>query len=149
MQPHTLNSNTVNPANLLEIQVLSKIVTELRTKKDISGTIPYLAKIVQIVDNQKIEKDHNYHRQMKEYRQVQSRAHFDLGQAYFETHQYTSSETYLSMAAKTWENLLKYENMLELKDCLHVVYDYLKTCYESMGKNQLAQHMESRKTKLR
>ncbi|CAO3703833.1 unnamed protein product [Rhizopus stolonifer] len=124
MQPHTLNSNTANPANLLEIQVLSKIVAELQTKKDISGTIPYLAKIVQIVDNQKIEKDQNYQRQMKEYRQIQSRAHFDLGQAYFETHQYTSSEIYLSMAAKTWENLLKHENMLELKDCLYVVYDH-------------------------
>ncbi|KAG1462068.1 hypothetical protein G6F46_001091 [Rhizopus delemar] len=151
MQPQSLISNTVNPANLLEIQILSNIITELHSKNDIRGSIPYLAKIVQIIDNQKLERGSDkdrYYRQLNEYRKVQSRAHFDLGEAYFKTQDFISSEISLSIAVKSWEKLLKYENTVEFKKDLSIAYDYLKICYESMGKHQLAQYMESRKAKL-
>lgn len=151
MQPQSLYSHSVNPVHLLEIQVLSQVVHQLQSKNDIRGSIPYLAKIVQIIDNQRLEKTNNrdlYFRQLNEYRKVQSRAHFDLAEAYFKTHDFILSEASFSIAVKNWEKLMEHEEQAEVKELLSKSYDYLKTCYEAMGKDQLAYFAEVKKNKL-
>ncbi|KAI8876088.1 hypothetical protein K501DRAFT_262735 [Backusella circina FSU 941] len=152
VQPQTLISNTVNPANLLELQVLSKIVQDLDNKNDIKGAIPYLAKMTQIVDNQAITKPTdqaklpNYHLQMNELSKTKANAHAQLAEAFYKTHDFMQCESSLTVSIKIWEKLVRHDT--SIIPLLTSAYDRLKLCYEALGKNQMANNIESRKTKL-
>ncbi|KAI8982213.1 hypothetical protein BDF20DRAFT_912408 [Mycotypha africana] len=161
-KPEALHSKTVNPANLLELQVLTKIVTDLQKRKQkdgIRGSIPYLAKIVQIVENQTLEKPSlsasqqekdKYYKRLNELRKVQADAYAQLADAYFRTQNFILCESNLSIAVKHWEKLLEHDAS-SVKYCqtrLKDAYEQLAEAYEQMGKENLAQHMKTRKAKL-
>jgi hypothetical protein len=157
-QPQALRSNSVNPANLVELQVLTKIVTQLQNNNDIKGSIPYLAKIVQIVSNQRLErptsasedKQQHYYQQLNELSKVQADAYAQLADAYFQTQQFITCESNLILSVKIWERLLKHDPAsIEItKLRLKIAYKQLSEAYEAMGKTQLAQHMESKLERL-
>lgn len=154
--PQSLQSNSINPANLLEIQVLTQVINELQSKNDIKGTIPYLAKIVQIVDNQKLDRpsrdegqaklDH-YYQQLNQLRKVKADAHAQLANAYFQTQQFILCESSLILSVKIWEKLVQHSSE-DFSVQLKSGYSQLKACYEAMGKNQLAQHADNKLAKL-
>lgn len=150
-QPQALRSNSVNPANLVELEVLTKIVTQLQNNNDIKGSIPYLAKIVQIVANQRLERPtsasedkQHYHQQLNELSKVQADAYAQLADAYFQTQQFIACESNLILSVKIWERLLKHDpaSIETTKLRLKTAYKQLSEVYEAMGKTQLAQHME-------
>jgi hypothetical protein len=154
--PQSLHSNSVNPANLLELQVLTKVITQLQSNNDIRGSIPYLAKIVQIIDHQKLDrpnrdedaiKQQHYYRQLNELRKVKADAYAQLADAYFQTQQYVLCESSLLVSVKIWENLVRHDALQETS-ALKLAYEQLKACYEQMGKTQLAQHMETKLSRL-
>ncbi|KAI8070176.1 hypothetical protein BDF21DRAFT_425143 [Thamnidium elegans] len=145
--PQSLHSSSINPANLVELQVLTQVITQLQSTNDIAGAIPYLAKIVQIVNNQKLVKPSeptaNYYQQLNQLRLVQADAYSQLADAYFHTQQFIKCESNLLQSVRIWEKLVQHGNASEdLKPRLKQAYGMLKTCYEDMGKGQLAQHME-------
>lgn len=151
--PQSLNSSSINPANLLEIQVLTQVIADLQSKNDIKGSIPYLAKIVQIIDNQKLVKPSRdepkdaYYKQFNQLRKVKADAYSQLADAYFHTQQFIICENTLLVSVKIWEKLVQHTN----EDCtlqLKKGYEQLKTCYEDMGKLQLAQHIENKLDRL-
>lgn len=150
-QPQALRSNSVNPANLVELEVLTKIVTQLQNNNDIKGSIPYLAKIVQIVANQRLERPtsasedkQHYYQQLNELSKVQADAYAQLADAYFQTQQFITCESNLILSVKIWERLLKHDpaSIETTKLRLKTAYKQLSEVYEAMGKTQLAQHME-------
>lgn len=150
-QPQALRSNSVNPANLVELEVLTKIVTQLQNNNDIKGSIPYLAKIVQIVANQRLERPasasedkQHYYQQLNELSKVQADAYAQLADAYFQTQQFITCESNLILSVKIWERLVKHDpaSVETTKLRLKTAYKQLSEAYEAMGKTQLAQHME-------
>jgi hypothetical protein len=151
--PQSLHSSTVNPANLLELQVLTQVATQLQCNNDIRGSIPYLAKIAQIVDNQKLarpareEPQDNYYAQLNQLRKVKADAYAQLADAYFKTQQFVLCESSLLSSVKIWEKLVQHTNE-DLSVQLKAGYKQLKACYEAMGKTQLARHMETKLSKL-
>lgn len=150
-QPQALRSNSVNPANLVELEVLTKIVTQLQNNNDIKGSIPYLAKIVQIVANQRLERPasasedkQHYYQQLNELSKVQADAYAQLADAYFQIQQFITCESNLILSVKIWERLVKHDpaSVETTKLRLKTAYKQLSEAYEAMGKTQLAQHME-------
>lgn len=161
-KPQALNSSSVNPANLVELQVLTKVITQLQNNGDIRGSIPYLAKVVQIVDNQKLDKPdpetlktdnyqrQKYHKQLNELRKVKADAYANLADAYFHTQQFVVCETSLLISVKIWEKLKQYEpNEIEASNAhLKAAYQQLLEAYEAMNKPHMAQHMANKLSKL-
>ncbi|CEP14659.1 hypothetical protein [Parasitella parasitica] len=156
-QPQSLQSNSVNPANLVELQVLTRIVEQLQTNNDMKGSIPYLAKIVQIVANQRLEKPspttkdkQHYYQQLNELSKVQADAYAQLAAAYFQTQQFISCEANLILSVKMWEKLLRHDpaSIDTTKLRLKAAYKQLAEAYAAMGKLQLAQHMEAKLERL-
>lgn len=153
--PQSLHSSSVNPANLLELQVLTKVVTQLQSDNNIRGSIPYLAKIVQIVEHHKLDrpdrndatKKQRYYQQLNELRKVKANAYAQLAGAYFQTQQYVLCESSLLVSVKIWENLALHD-ALQDTGVLRLAYEQLKASYEQMGKTQLAQHMETKLSRL-
>ncbi|KAL9541094.1 hypothetical protein PS6_010461 [Mucor atramentarius] len=133
-QPQALRSNSVNPSNLVELQVLTKIVTQLQGSNDMKGSIPYLAKIVQIVANQRLEKP-------------SPAAPDESKQRYYqqlnELSKFITCESNLILSVKIWERLLKHDpaSIDTITPRLKAAYKQLNEAYEAMGKTQLAQHM--------
>ena len=151
--PQSLQSKSVNPSNLLELQVLTQVVTQLQANKDVRGSIPYLAKIAQIVENQTLVKptekeglDH-YYQQLNQLNKVKADANAQLGNAYFQTQQFILCESVLLRSVKLWENLVQHTTE-NFNPQLKASYQQLKTCYESLGKTQLAQHMDIKLSKV-
>lgn len=154
--PQSLHSNSINPANLLEIQVLTQVINELQSKNDIKGSIPYIAKIAQIIDNQKLERPareegqeklEHYYQQLNQLRKVKADAHAQLADAYFQTQQFILCESSLIQSVKIWEKLVQHSSE-DFSVPLKKGYLQLKACYEAMGKNQLAQHMDTKLSRL-
>jgi hypothetical protein len=156
--PQSLTSSSINPANLLEIQVLTQVIVQLQNNGDVKGSIPYLAKITQIIDNQKLDKKplksegkeklNGYYKQLNQYQKVKADAHAQLADAYFKTRQYMLCESTLLFSVKIWEKLVLHTNeefTLQLKGG----YEQLKVCYENMGKLQLAQHIDNKLIKMK
>lgn len=152
--PQSLNSNTVNPANLLELQVLTQVATQLQSNNDIQGSIPYLAKIAQIVDNQKLDRpppeepQENYYQQFNQLREIKADAYAQLADAYFKTNQFVLCENSLLSSVKIWEKLVQHSKGEDFTRQRRAGYEQLKACYEAMGKTQLSQHMETKISKL-
>ncbi|KAI8340166.1 hypothetical protein BC941DRAFT_419597, partial [Chlamydoabsidia padenii] len=148
--PHSLRSTSINPANLLELEVLSRIVSEKHTNNDVRGSIPYLAKMAQIIDNQRLEKGSTL-QQQQALSTLQADAHRQLGQAYMNTGQYTQAEASLTNSTKKLEYLLKgggdNNNNKMITNQLLQGYDLLKECFEVLGKPHMVQGMENRKLK--
>ncbi|CAO3597866.1 unnamed protein product [Absidia cylindrospora] len=151
--PHSLKSTSINPANLIELEVLSQIVSEKQNNNDIRGSIPYLAKMAQIIDNQRLEQvtDNNEQQQRIQQRtlySLQADAHRQLGQAYLGTGLYTQAEASLSITIQRLESLLK-DNNGSTDTVLQLLqgYDLLKECFQVMNKPHLVQGMENRKLK--
>ncbi|KAI8147941.1 hypothetical protein BJV82DRAFT_575087 [Fennellomyces sp. T-0311] len=132
---HYLQSQHINPASLVELRVLSQVADQMQKEDDIKGSIPYLAKICQIVDNQhtkdKVSLD-----------QIRAQAHAQLADAYFKSHQFIQCEATLTIAVKIWEK------SNSSRQQLLNAYGLLKACYETMGKQKLADYMDQRKVKL-
>ncbi|KAG0169992.1 hypothetical protein DFQ28_002720 [Apophysomyces sp. BC1034] len=155
---YALNSQSVNPANLLELQVLAQVVIDLQNKNNIRGSIPYLAKIAQIVDNQQLTKPsgtseedrHRYEKQKNELDKVKADAHAQLADAYFKIGNYINAEASLSFSVAIWEKLLQrqQQDVPDIRSFLLKAYDRLKECYEIMDKQKMATFMEARKSKL-
>jgi hypothetical protein len=145
--PQSLRSSTVNPANLVELQVLTQVVTQLQSKDDILGSIAYLSKIVQIIENQRLDKPNgnkeHYYQQFNQLRIVKADAHAQLADAYFKTQQFILCESSLLTSVKIWEKLVQHNDQ-DFSTQLKHGYGQLKTCYEAMGKNQLAQYMDTK-----
>lgn len=146
--PQSLHSSSVNPANLVELQVLTQVVSQLQSQGDVKGSIPYLSKIVQILENQQLEKPsdgnkEHYYQQFNQLRRVKADAHAQLGHAYFETQQYLMCETSLLTSVKIWEKLVQHHDV-DFGMQLSCAYEQLKSCYEAMGKTQLAHYMETK-----
>ncbi|KAI9360687.1 hypothetical protein BD770DRAFT_384628 [Pilaira anomala] len=153
--PQQLHSSSINPANLVELQVLTQVVAQLQSNEDIRGSIPYLAKIVQILENQKLEKPKGdqdklgYYKQYNQLRLVQADAHAQLAEAYFKTQQFISCESSLLKSVKIWEKLVQHGNVTgDLRPQLTQAYIQLQESYEAMGKAQLAQHIENKLARL-
>ncbi|KAI9270527.1 hypothetical protein BDA99DRAFT_534639 [Phascolomyces articulosus] len=123
--PHYLQSQHINPASLVELQVLSKVATEMQLQDNVKGSIPYLAKICQIVDNQQTDSK-------KAMDQIRAQAHVQLADAYFKSHQFVQCEASLSIAVKLWE-----KSRLDNQQHLASAYDQLKACYETLEKYKL------------
>ncbi|KAI9027155.1 hypothetical protein CLU79DRAFT_717207 [Phycomyces nitens] len=142
-------------SNLLELQVLTQVVVQHQAKNDIRGSIPYLAKIAQIIDNQRIVKptidscQSTYDIQTRELAKLKADAHSQLADAYFKTANHVQCEASLTLSVKIWERLQKDQtNNADIRPLLLNAYDQLKECYEALGKPSMAKHMETRKTKL-
>ncbi|KAI7900998.1 uncharacterized protein BX663DRAFT_553635 [Cokeromyces recurvatus] len=162
-QPHSLNSSSINPANLLELQVLTKVIGQLQSNGDIQGSIPYLAKVVQIIDHQQLDRPSRevmqtdpkrkaaYYEQLNELRKVKAEAYAQLADAYFKVHNFISCETYLLFSVKIWENLIEHERLRidsSYEERLKIAYKQLLDAYEAMGKSNLAYHIKVKLKKL-
>ncbi|CAO3628248.1 unnamed protein product [Cunninghamella echinulata] len=168
--PYNLQTTSINPANLMELQVLSQVVTDKQGKNDIIGSIPYLAKMTQIIDHQQIPKqndDNNnnnssnncnnnnslqYNKQEQEriLFSLQADAHKQLGDAYLKTGQYIQAEASFTMSTKRLELLCKKKNIKpnnETKLELIQLYDKLIQCYQYMNKPHMVRGIEDRKLK--
>lgn len=139
--PHFLVSKSMNPASLQELQVLQHVATRLQNQGDVKGSIPYLAKICQIVDNQRPEPEHRDAMDT-----VRAQAHAQLAEAYFKTFQFTLCESQWMLALDIWEK--RVSDDASLRESLLHAYDQLKSCYETLGKTQMAHYMDKRKSKL-
>ncbi|OAD78473.1 hypothetical protein PHYBLDRAFT_163578 [Phycomyces blakesleeanus NRRL 1555(-)] len=149
-------------SHLLELQVLTQVVLQHQEKNDIRGSIPYLAKIAQIIDNQRIVKptddidasQSTYDSQIRELNKLKADAHSQLADAYFKTANHVQCEASLTWSVKIWERLIKQDKTTkttandDIKPLLLNAYDQLKECYEALGKPSMAKHMETRKAKL-
>ncbi|KAI8350346.1 hypothetical protein EDC96DRAFT_519641 [Choanephora cucurbitarum] len=151
--PQTIISSSVNPANLLELKVLSNIVSQLQEQGDMGQAIPYLAKMVQIVDSQRLEKPTDpqnktpYYSQLNELQKLKADAYSQLAFAYLKTHQFVQCESWLTSSIKLWEKLIRYDP--QGQPSLMVAYEALIECYMAMGKDHLAQHIQTRLCKLK
>ena len=91
-----------------------------------------------------------YYQQYNELRKIQANAHYQLADACYHIKDFVTCESSLTLAVKQWEKLVlhnpEYQN--ELSPLLLRSYETLKLCYEAMGKLQMAQYMDTRKTKL-
>ncbi|KAI8372154.1 hypothetical protein BD560DRAFT_395328 [Blakeslea trispora] len=152
--PQAIISSSVNPANLLELKVLSSIVSQLQDQGDVGQAIPYLAKMVQIVDSQRLdpkptdpERRPAYYQQFNELQKLKAESYSQLAFAYLATHQFIPCESWLTSAVKVWEKLVRHDP--SLVESLTVAYEKLIECYLAMGKNQLAQHISTRLQKLK
>ncbi|KAF7725887.1 hypothetical protein EC973_009219 [Apophysomyces ossiformis] len=159
---YALSSQSVNPANLLELQVLAQVVVDLQNKNNIRGSIPYLAKIAQIVDNQRLTKPQGttdaeksrYEKQSIELNKVKADAHAQLADAYYRIGNYVNAEASLSFSVDIWEKLLQRQTQqnaneeADIRAFLLKAYDRLKECYEVLDKQKMASYMEARKSKL-
>jgi murein L,D-transpeptidase YcbB/YkuD len=156
---HSLRSTSINPANLIELQLLSQIVTQKQSANDIRGSIPYLAKMAQIIDNQRLEttvaasspQQQQLQQQQHTLRLLQADAHRQLGQAYMKIGQYIQAEASLTITIQRLESLLKGDNAATshtiVVNQLIEGYDLLKECFELLGKPHMVQGMENRKRK--
>lgn len=158
---YSLRSTSINPANLIELELLSQIVTERQSANDICGSIPYLAKMAQIIDNQRLEEtlaasspqqqQQQQRQQRQTFRLLQADAHRQLGQAYMKTGQYIQAEASLSITIQRLESLMKDDTTATshtiIVNQLIEGYDLLKECFELLGKPHMVQGMENRKRK--
>ncbi|KAI9482530.1 hypothetical protein BDB00DRAFT_879127 [Zychaea mexicana] len=136
--PHYLQSHYINPASLMELKVLSQVVTQMQQQGNVKGSIPYLAKICQIVDNQQTQD-----KKKTALDPVRAQAHAQLADAYFKTQQWVQCEASLTLAVKIWEK----DRDSNATSLAHA-YDQLIPCYETLGKQKMAEYMEQRKAKL-
>ncbi|KAI8097977.1 uncharacterized protein B0P05DRAFT_522811 [Gilbertella persicaria] len=155
--PQTIISSSINPANLLELQVLTNITSQLQSQGDIQNSIPYLAKIVQIVESQRLgekptepEKRQGYYKQFNELRKIKAEAYAHLADAYFKTQQFVQCESSLLISVKIWEKLVQHEpeEAEHSNKQLQIAYKQLYACYKAMGKTQLAEHIQTKLSRL-
>ena len=135
--PHYLQSQYINPASLVELQVLSQVATGMQQQGNVKGSIPYLAKICQIVDNQRTDNKPGLD-------QIRAQAHSQLADAYFKAQQFVQCEASLNLAVKIWEKA----KTTTTTDYLLSAYDQLVGCYEALGKSKMIEYMQQRKAKL-
>ncbi|KAI9303296.1 hypothetical protein BJ944DRAFT_268658 [Cunninghamella echinulata] len=174
--PYNLQTTSINPANLMELQVLSQVVADKQGKNDIKGSIPYLAKMTQIIDHQQIPKqngnnknnnisdknnndnsnsnNNNPQSNKKEQQRIlfslQADAYKQLGDAYLKTGQYIQAEASFTMSTKRLELLCKKNDVRpnnETRLELMELYDKLIQCYQYMNKPHMVRGIEDRKLK--
>lgn len=145
-QPQQLNSQSLNPASLMEINVLKRVAME-QQKTNVQASIPYYAKICQIVDNQRLPDNDTM-----PLNTIRADAHAQLADAYYKVQNWIQCEASLMVAVKIWERMLEMpeesDGKLTAKTRLGEAYDILRTCYNTLGKSRLAELMEKRKSKL-
>ncbi|KAG2219099.1 hypothetical protein INT45_005830 [Circinella minor] len=140
--PHYLQSQYINPASLVELQVLDQVVTGMQQQGNVKGSIPYLAKICQIVDNQ-----HTDNKTALD--QIRAQAHAQLADAYFKAQQFIQCEASLNLAIKIWEKATNTKSPETTTiNYLLSAYDQLIECYEVLGKSKMIEYIKQRKTKL-
>lgn len=144
--PQYLHSESINPANLLELKVLHQIATKLQSEGNVKGSIPYFAKICQIVDNQRIDGD-DTDAKRDALDTIRAQAHIQLADAYFKTLQFTQCESSLSLAVKIFEKQMQRDIIID-RNQLARAYEQLHDCYDALGKHQLADFMDERRQKL-
>ncbi|KAI8377792.1 uncharacterized protein BYT42DRAFT_571716 [Radiomyces spectabilis] len=155
--PHALGSQSINPSKLMELEVLSQVVSTLQAKNDFKASIPYLAKMAQIVDNQQIgpsspsspSSQTPEQRRQQQYLldKLKADAHARLADAYYKTGRFIESEASLSLSVKLWETLMS-KGYDDVRPLLMKAYDSLGQCYEALHKPQMVKHMQTRKQKL-
>ncbi|KAI7862392.1 hypothetical protein BDF14DRAFT_100405 [Spinellus fusiger] len=132
-------------------------VMGLQDNTNIKGSIPYLAKMVQWVENQSITKVVDadeaqrslYQKQTLQLSLLKADAHAQLADAFFKAKNHVQCEASLTFSIKIWERLMKQkESPQEIPLLLSNAYDQLKECYEVLGKTSMACHIETRKIKL-
>ncbi|ORY91234.1 hypothetical protein BCR43DRAFT_498735 [Syncephalastrum racemosum] len=127
--PHSLLTHRNNPASAMELRILEAVVQDCPTVK---ASIPYLAKICQIVDQDSPPE-------------TRARAHVRLANAYFKTQQFIQCEASLTHAVKLYEKSDNNNN--DNGEELDQAYAQLRDCYDALGKRQLAEHIETRRQK--
>ena len=145
-QPQQLHSQTLNPASLMEINVLKRVAME-QQKTNVRASIPYFAKICQIVDNQRSPDDDPMPLNI-----IRADAHAQLADAYYKVQNWIQCEASLMVAVKIWERMLEMPEETDGKMTaltrLGNAYDLLRICYGSLGNSRLAELMDKRKSKL-
>ncbi|CAO3633761.1 unnamed protein product [Cunninghamella blakesleeana] len=171
--PYNLQNTSINPANLMELQVLSQVVLDKQKQNDIKGSIPYLAKMTQIIDHQQLSTTKQHKKQkddgnyddnignnvddMNDQKEkerllfsLQAEAHKQLADSYLKTGQYIQAEASYTISTKRLETLCKKNNEKpnnETRLELIQIYDNLIECYQMMNKPHMVRGIENRKLK--
>ncbi|CDH51563.1 predicted protein [Lichtheimia corymbifera JMRC:FSU:9682] len=100
-QPQQLNSQSLNPATVMEINVLKRVAME-QQRTNPGASIPYFAKICQIVDNQRPPDNDPMRLNI-----IRADAHAQLADAYHKVQNWIQCEASLMVAVKIWERMLE------------------------------------------
>lgn len=145
-QPQQLNSQSLNPATVMEINVLKRVAME-QQKSNPGASIPYFAKICQIVDNQRPPENDPMRLNI-----IRADAHAQLADAYYKVQNWIQCEASLMVAVKIWERMLETpeetDGKMTARTRLGEAYDILRICYDTLGNRRLAEMIDQRKSKL-
>lgn len=145
----------MEPITIIELQSLTNAANAKKTEGNLAASIPYLAKIVHILDTQtskcRATQDIQNTAQSLELMTVDARREFADG--LFRTYQYTESEVQMGLVCRSLEKYLrkldpKESDSLGIESKLLAGYDAWADCYENLGKGFLATKIRERKQKL-
>lgn len=126
--------------------MLKRVAME-QQKTNPGASIPYLAKICQIVDNQRPPENDPMRLNI-----IRADAHAQLADAYHKVQNWIQCEASLMVAVKIWERILETpeesDGKMTARTRLGEAYDILRICYDTLGNRRLAELMEKRKSKL-
>ncbi|KAJ2963125.1 hypothetical protein NQZ79_g1832 [Umbelopsis isabellina] len=143
----------MDPIKVLELQSLTKVANEKNKTEGVEASIPYLAKIVQILDTHSSQRSQNNTAstiQAIEHKAIDARK--DYADALFATHRYTECEVQMGLVCKTLERYLKRGDITDdlrrdLQSKLLVCYPRWADCYENLGNSHLASKVRQRTQK--
>lgn len=144
----------MDPIKVLELQSLTKVANEKKKTEGVEASIPYLAKIVQILDTHTAQRSQNNTTsiiQATENMAIDARKNY--ADALFATHRYTECEVQMGIACKTLERYIKRADIADdlrrdLESKLLVCYPRWADCYENLGNSHLASKVRQRTQKL-
>lgn len=145
----------MEPLVIIELQSLTNAANKKKEEGNIAASIPYLAKIVHILDTQTPKRNTTQNNQKAaqslELMTIDARREF--ADALFKTHQFTESEVQIGLVCKSLEKYLRKldpseSDILGIESKLLASYDAWADCYENLGNAFLASKIQQRKQKL-
>ncbi|KAG2180003.1 hypothetical protein INT43_003790 [Umbelopsis isabellina] len=143
----------MDPIKVLELQSLTKVANEKKENEGVEASIPYLAKIVHVLDTHTSQLSQNTTTpsiQAIEHMAIYARK--DYADALFATHRYTECEVQMGLVCRTLERYIKREDIADdsrrdLQSKLLVCYPRWADCYENLGNSHLASKVRQRTQK--
>ncbi|CAM0139592.1 hypothetical protein VKS41_004589 [Umbelopsis sp. WA50703] len=145
----------MDPIKVFELQSLTKAANEKKKTEGIESSIPYLAKIVQVLDTQVSQRHLDKNTITPA---IQAVGHMvidarkDFADALFAAHRYTECEVQMGLICKSLERYITREDITDairgdLESKLLACYRRWADCYENLGNSHLASKIRQRMQK--
>ncbi|KAG2179433.1 hypothetical protein INT44_006279 [Umbelopsis vinacea] len=149
-----LTCNAMEPNTLIELQALTNAANGKKREGNLTATIPYLGKIVHLLDTQTSKQRSAQDKSMTQTLELMgAEARIDFANALFQTQQYAECEVQTGLVCKFFERYLKKPDLnqserIGIQSKLLVQYDAWADCYENLGNSFLADKIRKRKEKV-